>query len=74
MSASLIWFYLMFLPFILAGLWLCAEVARKAGFSRGWCLPMLVPGLNILLIWVFAFVQWPSIDSPKNAEESVVRR
>ena len=70
MSGGVIWLSLMFLPFLLAGLWLCAQVARKAGFSGWWCLAMLIPGLNILLIWVFAFIAWPREEKPGGAGET----
>jgi len=74
MSGDLIWLSLMFLPFLLAGLWLCAEIARKAGFSGWWCLIMLIPGVNVLAVWAFAFVNWPNVASPKDATGTVVRR
>lgn len=36
------------------------RIARKAGFSGAWCLLLLVPGLNVLAIWAFAFTRWPN--------------
>lgn len=36
------------------------HIARKAGFSGAWCLLLLVPGLNVLAIWAFAFTRWPN--------------
>lgn len=35
-------------------------VSRKAGFSRWWSLLLLVPIVNILLVWAFAFIAWPA--------------
>jgi len=35
-------------------------VARKAGFSVWWSLLMIIPVVNIALIWVFAIIQWPA--------------
>jgi hypothetical protein len=34
-------------------------VAAKAGFSKWWSLLMIVPVVNVLLVWVFAYIQWP---------------
>jgi len=35
-------------------------VARKAGFSVWWSLLMIIPFVNIAVIWAFAFMQWPA--------------
>jgi hypothetical protein len=37
-------------------------IVRKAGFSRWLSLLLLVPIVNIVFIWIFAFIKWPSID------------
>lgn len=34
-------------------------IAKKAGFSKWWSIALIVPLLNIILIWVFAFIKWP---------------
>ena len=36
------------------------RIVSKAGFHGAWSLLLLVPVLNVLLIWVFAFVRWPT--------------
>jgi len=36
------------------------RIVAKAGFSPAWVLLGLVPGLNVLMLWVFAFSRWPS--------------
>ena len=43
-------------------------VARKAGFSRWWSLLLLVPIVNIVMIWVFAFMKWPAEITPPSSE------
>ena len=35
-------------------------VAKKAGFSRWWSLTLVVPFVNVIMIWVFAFIEWPA--------------
>jgi hypothetical protein len=44
---------------VLFGLWLWARILAKAGFSPWWALLALIPVVNPLAIWVFAFVEWP---------------
>lgn len=35
-------------------------VALKAGFSRWWSILMVLPLINVIAIWVFAFIDWPA--------------
>jgi len=35
------------------------RIVSKAGFPGALSLLMLVPLVNIVLLWVFAFVEWP---------------
>ncbi|MFT5644904.1 MAG: hypothetical protein ACI83P_002468 [Janthinobacterium sp.] len=35
------------------------RIAQKAGFPGALSLLMLIPMVNIILIWVFAFIKWP---------------
>lgn len=44
-----------FLIFAIPG----AMILRKAGYSAWWVLIALVPLLNIIMFWVFAFSRWP---------------
>ncbi|WP_186118656.1 hypothetical protein [Burkholderia gladioli] len=51
------WTILILLPIIY--LVPAARILRKAGFSGWLCLLLLVPVVNLLMYWVFAFVRWP---------------
>ena len=42
--------------------WLWGRIASKAGFPRPWGLIALVPLVNIIVLWIFAFARWPSVD------------
>lgn len=53
---------------MVAGAWKGLE---KAGFSGAWSLLLLVPVLNLVMLWVFAFVSWP-IEDP--AARAIARR
>ena len=35
-------------------------VVKKAGFSRWWSLVLIVPLINLIMVWVFAFMEWPA--------------
>ena len=52
--------FLFFLGILAVLLWLTARVLHKAGFSGGWALTQLIPIVNIVFIWVFAFTDWPN--------------
>jgi uncharacterized membrane protein YhaH (DUF805 family) len=42
------------------------RIVQKAGYSGWWCLLLLVPIVNIVMIWVFAFASWPSLRDRPN--------
>jgi len=42
----------------------------RSGRSPLWCLLMLIPGAQIIALWVFAFIKWPTIDQ-KNVKTDV---
>ena len=35
------------------------RILSRAGYSRWWLLTMFVPVLNLIMLWVFAFANWP---------------
>ncbi len=45
------------LAIILVPAW---RITRKAGFPGALSLLMLIPMVNIIMVWVFAFVKWPN--------------
>ncbi len=38
------------------------KIVSKAGYSGAWSLLVVIPVLNIIMLWVFAFSRWPIID------------
>lgn len=38
-----------------------AQVLHKAGYSRWWSLVLLVPLVNLIMVWVFALSDWPAL-------------
>jgi len=37
----------------------CWRIVKRAGYPGALALLALIPIVNITLLWVFAFVQWP---------------
>jgi uncharacterized membrane protein YhaH (DUF805 family) len=37
------------------------KIVAKAGFSGWWSLLMLVPFVNFIMLWMFAFMDWPAV-------------
>lgn len=40
-------------------IWCYVRIIRRAGYSGWWVLILLVPVVNIVMVWVFAFSTWP---------------
>ena len=55
--ATLLGLVLLAVPLLMIG-----RVLRRAGFSPWWALLVLVPLVNLVALWVFAYMRWPSID------------
>lgn len=36
------------------------RIINRAGYSRWWLLTMFVPVLNLIMLWIFAFADWPA--------------
>jgi len=37
------------------------KIIQKAGYSGWWVLLVFVPLLNVIMLWVFAFADWPNL-------------
>jgi hypothetical protein len=35
------------------------RIVSRAGYSRWWLVLMVVPLVNLIMLWVFAFADWP---------------
>lgn len=36
-----------------------SQIVFRAGYSRWWILAIVLPGINLILLWIFAFADWP---------------
>lgn len=53
------WFIV--LAFFIAPMFPIAEVLRRAGYSRWWALVYILPLLNLIGLFVFAYSRWPKM-------------
>jgi hypothetical protein len=59
MGSFSIWHWLIVLLWLAVFIVPAWRIASKAGFSGALSLLMVVPVVNIVLLWVFAFIKWP---------------
>ena len=45
--------------FVCAFVAVFGRILNRAGYSRWWLLTMAVPLVNLIMLWVFAFADWP---------------
>jgi len=43
------------------------RILNRAGYSRWWLLTLVVPLVNLIMLWVFAFAEWPATKSREQA-------
>jgi len=60
MGAWSIWHWIVVLLLVLP-LWFFSRAVGKAGFSPWWVLLAIVPIVNIIMLWVFAYAKWPAL-------------
>lgn len=49
--------------FVVLPAWMTVRILSKAGRSSLWCLVILVPVVNIVMVWAFAFARWPALEA-----------
>lgn len=64
-QSSVLLIYLSMLPMLVLVVWISVRAFRKAGRSGWWCILVLIPIVNIIMVWVFAFMRWPSLPDKK---------
>lgn len=55
-----IWQLIIIIVLIATPILVFGPVVKKAGFSRWWSLLLIVPVINLIMVWVFAFMEWPA--------------
>ncbi len=59
-----IWHWVMVALFLTVAIWLPVRILHKAGYSGWWVVLGFVPVVNIVMVWVFAFADWPRLKRP----------
>lgn len=54
--------------FVFFTLWLGSKIMEKAGFHKAYVLFLLIPVVNIIMVWYFAFADWPNLKDNPNQE------
>jgi hypothetical protein len=54
-------FYILLPVYVSFCLWLGVRILRKAGFDGWRVLVLLIPVVNIIMIWIFAVTRWPTL-------------
>jgi uncharacterized membrane protein YhaH (DUF805 family) len=39
------------------------RILQRTGFSGWWCLLSLIPAVGFILLWYFAYAEWPALDN-----------
>jgi len=55
-----IWQLIIIIVLIATPILVFGPVVKKAGFSRWWSLLLIVRVINLIMVWVFAFMEWPA--------------
>ena len=58
------WSLLLLTALAIVGVWVTARIVSRAGFRPWWAVLILVPVVNLAMIYVFAFVRWPISQNP----------
>ena len=62
MASLGIWHWMALVAFtiiVAASIAVFGRILNRAGYSRWWLLTMVVPPVNLIMVWVFAFAIWP---------------
>lgn len=59
-SRLMISLILFLLLLVIVSLKFTFRIVQKAGFSKWYAVFCLVPGVNLIAIWIFSFIEWPA--------------
>ena len=51
--------WLLFIIMVVAVIYPIGRILNRAGFSPFWSIAALIPLVNLVALWVFAFLDWP---------------
>jgi uncharacterized membrane protein YhaH (DUF805 family) len=41
------------------------RIFQRTGHSGWWAILIVVPLVNIIMLWVFAYIRWPALDEAR---------
>jgi uncharacterized membrane protein YhaH (DUF805 family) len=62
------WQFLIALLYVVAIIYPVSIILRRIGFSPWWSLLAVVPVINLIMLWVLAYVGWPGGGLPQRPE------
>ncbi len=60
MGAVSVWHWIIVVLYLFLFMFPVVKILRRAGFSGWWCMVAVIPPLNLIFLWVFAFARWPN--------------
>ena len=73
MNSFSVWHWLIVLILLAVYVVPVWRIVSKAGFPGALALLALVPLLNIVMLWVFAFIKWPHERAIERTDQSPLR-
>lgn len=61
MGAFSLWHWVIVVTLVAIFVWLPVRILSKAGYSGWWVLLSFLPLVNIAMVWLFAFADWPRL-------------
>ena len=61
MGTFSLWHWIILLVILAPLVWMTSRITRKAGLSGWWAVLTVVPVVNPIVLWVFAFAKWPNL-------------
>ena len=48
--------------------WLAHKILEKAGINPLWMFVLVIPVVNVIMVWVFALTEWPNLNKKNSSE------
>ena len=60
MGTFSVWHWIIVVVYLFVLMFPTAKILKKAGYSGWWCVLAVIPVVNLIFLWVFAFIAWPN--------------
>nr|WP_244826976.1 hypothetical protein [Caballeronia sp. TF1N1] len=67
MSSLSTWSCLAVLVICIVMLYPYVRIVQRTGYSGWWLITLCIPGVNLIMPWVFAMARWPALDGERRA-------